>query len=196
MKKPKQLKITVMRRLTRLLMEAAILAGIALLPSCGGNKSPKDGQIPANDTIIFTGMTDTARPVASIIDSANMNIPLESASDSTIIDTKGHTSPSVNGELNIKINPGKMKFKDIEGAEAFYGLMTLTLTNLSDTPIAGKDYYISYKAKAYDGTSDDAEEYVVTLKAKGINLGSGESGKITLKRQDANKLYDFKIKRK
>ena len=74
--------------------------------------------------------------------------------------------------------------------------MTLTVTNQSDSPVSGKDYYIAYKCKEDDGTSESSQTYTSNLKANGIDLAPGASGHITLKRQSAYKFYDFKVKPK
>lgn len=179
-------------KLKQLFMAAAIIAGGAMITSCGGNKNSLEGEALNDDTIQSTDI-DSGTATA---DTTNMSSPLDVTPDSTAIDAESQTASSGKGELNIKITPGKMKFKDYKGAEAFDGIMTITVTNLSDTPVSGKDYNISYKCKEDDGTSEDPQEEVVNLSEKGIDLGAGESGKITLKRLDAHKFYDFKIKRK
>lgn len=97
-------------------------------------------------------------------------------------------------ELNIQITPGKMNTK--ERGEGWTATMTVTLKNLTDSPVSGNDYSISYKSKEWGGGTEDPKSKTVTKTAKGIDLGPNETGHITISRQDADKFYDFKIKRK
>lgn len=100
-----------------------------------------------------------------------------------------------NGRYKIKITPGKTKelWKDMWG-EAFKGTVTVTLTNLTDTPISADDYSISYKARESNGYTDETQRsYTKSHTRKGISLGPRETGKITLTDWLTEKYFDFEI---
>ena len=176
----------------KIILSIAVGLGIlGMMASCGGNKSKLEGVTPSEDTIQPAPEAET--PVNDTIIPAPAESETSAMSEAPAEERKKASSK---GELNIKITPGKMKTKDVEGWEAFYGIMTITLTNLSDSPVSGKDYYIAYKCKEDDGTSENLQEYTTNLKAKGINLAPGASGHINLKRLSAHKFYDFKVKSK
>ena len=99
-------------------------------------------------------------------------------------------------EINIQITPGKLRTIESDYSESWTATMTVTLKNLTDSPVSGNDYSISYKSKEWGGGSEDPTSKTVTRTEKGINLGPNEVGHITISRKDADKFYDFKIKRK
>lgn len=180
----------------------SVTVGLSLtgMVSCGSNKSQNENMPLPDDTAqqvesVYTPAIDSAvtEPVAAEPTVAPDTLGLTAAA-ATTEETKKPTSN--NGKFDIKVTPGKLKTKHYEGAEAFDAVMTLTVTNQSDSPVSGKDYYIAYKCKEDDGTSESSQTYTSNLKANGIDLGPGASGHITIKRQSAYKFYDFKVKRK
>ena len=173
-----------------IILSIYIALGLAgMMTSCGDKKSQLESGIHSEDTV------QPAAPVEAPVSDSGALAPLAEALSSTTEAAINTDKMSSNkGELNVKITPGKMKTKDVEGWEAFYGIMTITLTNLSDSPVKGKDYYISYKCREDDGTSENPQIYTSNLKVKGLDLAPGASGHITLKRLSAHKFYDFKVK--
>lgn len=100
------------------------------------------------------------------------------------------------GDYVIQIKPGKYKniWKPNWG-EGSKGSITVTLTNLSDAPISGSDYFITYKTNESNGYTDDSRRnYTKNNKRKGIDLNPKESGTINLSEWETYKFYNFEIK--
>lgn len=101
---------------------------------------------------------------------------------------------SQKGEYKIKVTPGKLNTKYYTNAEGWMATMTITVSNLSDTPISGGDYSISYKCLEWEGGTEDPYTVTTNLSVNGIDLAPNSIGQINLSRGDADKFYDFKIR--
>ena len=101
-----------------------------------------------------------------------------------------------NGGYVIQIKHGKCKnlWKSSWG-EGSKGTITVTLTNLSDSPISGSDYFITYTTYESNGYTDESRRYYTrSNKHKGIDLKPKESGTINLSQWETYKFYNFEIK--
>ena len=175
----------------RILFSLAISFGLVGMISCGGNKSKLESPT-GESSELGTVYEDTSVTPAP---EADAEVPQDTpalAEDSAASDANS----ADNGQLNIKVTPGKIKKKYYETAEGWKATMTVTVTNLSNSPVSGKDYKISYKSKEWGGGSEDPKAYTTTRSTNGIDLAPNGSGHITISRQDADKFYDFKVKRK
>lgn len=152
------------------------------MTSCGSksSKTAEETDIVEDTTTITEAMVDTATVP---------EIPMDSPSGMEDIVTVPET-----GELNIEVSPGKRKTREV--GEGWNATMTLTVKNLSDSPVSGSDYSISYKSKEWGGGSEDPYSKTVTKSANGIDLGPNETGHITISRMNSDKFYDFKVKDK
>lgn len=98
------------------------------------------------------------------------------------------------GEYKIKIIPGKIRFSYPRNVEAVKGVITITLENLSDTPISGKDYTISYTAYESNGVTDYTRRYYNRQKrVNGKDLEPKGSTTLTLTAWETFKFFNFKI---
>ena len=180
----------------KIILSIAIGLGmVGMMVSCGGNKSRLEGVNPSEVT------ADTAQPAAAVEAPASDSSAAAPTAETLTPDTEAATDTakktSNNGELNIKITPGKMKTKHYEYAEGWKASMTITVANLSGTPVSASDYTIAYKCRESNGYTDDSERtYTSNLTHKGIDLGPNETKKITISRGEAYKFYDFKVKPK
>lgn len=178
------------------------LGFVVSMASCDSNKSQLDKASIVDDstqyveTSVAPAVDSTQNVQTSGIQAADSTIPAPAVNEVSLSeDTIKKTSN--NRELNIKITPGKMKNKYNEFAEGWKASMTISVTNLSDSPVSASDYTITYKCKESNGYTDDSERtYTTNLTHKGVNLGPKETKKITISRGEAYKFYDFKVKSK
>lgn len=177
----------------KIILSIAVGLGMAgMMASCGGNKRQYE---EGNSS------EDTAQPAAAIeapVSDSNGTAPTaEALTPATEAATDTAKKSSNNGELNIKITPGKMKTKYNRYAEGWKASMTITVANLSGTPVSASDYTIAYKCRESNGYTDDSQRtYTTNLTHKGIDLGPNETKKLTISRGEAYKFYDFKVKPK
>lgn len=164
----------------RILYSFALSIVLAGMMSCGSKTSKEEKD--SLDEIERREAVDTAEDVAP---SAEPNSPAGMADV---------VAPEETGELNIEVTPGKMKTREV--GEGWSATMTITVKNLSDSPVSGSDYSISYKSKEWGGGSENPVSKTVTKSVNGIDLGPNESGHITITRRDSDKFYDFKVKDK
>lgn len=115
----------------------------------------------------------------------------ELLNDSTYFDWLSKKSNS--GDCVIQIKPGKLK--STYRGEAQKGSMTVTLTNLSDSPISRSDYTIAYKTNESNGYTDNSRRnYTKNNTHKGIDLKPNGSGTIDLSKWETYKFYNFEVK--
>lgn len=101
-----------------------------------------------------------------------------------------------NGGNVIQIKAGKIKFfTKPSWGEASQGSVTITLSNLSDSPISGNDYYITYMTRESNGLTDNGRrDYNKANKHNGIDLEPKGSCSITLSKMETYKFFDFEVK--
>lgn len=183
-----------------LLYVATLSLLVAGLISCGGNSSkinPDEvNQIEnTENNYKISSETYNDRNLDSI--STDLEQQLESKIAQVEADARAALDKAQEQEINIKLIPGKIKSKEIPGTAAWTIYMTLSVKNLSDSPVSGKDYYIAYKCRESNGYTDDSEEFeTINLKAKGIDLGPNETGYIHLSRDYGDDFHSFKVKKK
>ena len=98
-----------------------------------------------------------------------------------------------NGDCVIQVKPGK--YKSSYRGEAVRGSITVTLTNLSDAPISGSDYVITYKTNESNGYTDNSRRnYTKSNTHKGIDLKPNGSGTINLSKWETYKFSNFGVK--
>lgn len=177
------------------------LAGAALLlAACSGKNETSVNENSEGSAVEEVAVEEAV--VATDTASQDSKV-MEGVADTVVVEENVQAKPEKKAEvaaekekINIKITPGKLKKDFSDYSESWKSTMTVTLKNLSSSPVSGKDYTISYKSKEWGAGSENPKSKTVTRTAKGIDLGPNATGHITITRTDADKFSDFKIVRK